>query len=273
MANKPRLHTSWLRFRMHTLFVAVTVACVWLGTHVNHVRQQKDAVAAITEAGGHVRYDHQPDLFTQGRRAISAAGVIQPVYEPAGPRWLRRMIGDDYFQDVVEVMFVRGDRVETVVQSIASLSHLEILHLRNATLSDTGVRHLAALNNLKTLELSGTNISDDGLVHLRRLTHLESLKLDNVTTITDSGISNLANLKALKSLSLEDAVISDGLKYLRELPSLQTLNLQFSHVDDDGLEHLVGLASLRKLNIEGTYVTEPAVNRFILAMPLCAVAY
>ena len=40
------------RFSLRTLFVVVTVVCVWIGWNINIVRQRKIAIAEIGELGG-----------------------------------------------------------------------------------------------------------------------------------------------------------------------------------------------------------------------------
>src|SRR4051794_2101688 len=65
---------------------------LWLGWQVHLVREQREAVVAIKEYGGFVRFDWE---FVDGKPAPNAT--------PWAPGWLRGAIGDDYFQRVVEV--------------------------------------------------------------------------------------------------------------------------------------------------------------------------
>jgi hypothetical protein len=71
----------------------LTALAVWLGIVVNRVREQREAVKAIEALGGDVYYDWQ------------AGPSMEPVTHrrPNGPGWLRRTIGDDYFQEVIVV--------------------------------------------------------------------------------------------------------------------------------------------------------------------------
>ena len=52
MAAIPR--PSRLRFSLRTLFVVVTVVCVWLGWQINVVRERNRAREWIVELGGHI---------------------------------------------------------------------------------------------------------------------------------------------------------------------------------------------------------------------------
>jgi hypothetical protein len=46
----------WAQFSLATMFVAVTVLCVWLAVVVNRANRQRDAVAAIEALDGLVEY-------------------------------------------------------------------------------------------------------------------------------------------------------------------------------------------------------------------------
>jgi hypothetical protein len=50
----------WAQFSLATMFVVVTVLCVWLSVVVNRAHRQRDAVAAIDALGGLAEY--QPSV-------------------------------------------------------------------------------------------------------------------------------------------------------------------------------------------------------------------
>ena len=54
--SKPR--RRWFQFSLRTLFVLLTVLCVWLAVTVERVRKQREAVAAIEAVGGSVFYEY-----------------------------------------------------------------------------------------------------------------------------------------------------------------------------------------------------------------------
>jgi hypothetical protein len=84
-----------LSFSLRTSFVLVIVFAVYLGFAVNNASQQRKAVKAIEALGGVVRYNwqHVPDCGFHQANDLA-------IGEPSGPKWLRRLIGDDYFQNV-----------------------------------------------------------------------------------------------------------------------------------------------------------------------------
>ena len=54
--SKPR--RRWFQFSLRTLFVLLTVLCVLLAVTVERARKQWEAVAAIRELRGEVRYEY-----------------------------------------------------------------------------------------------------------------------------------------------------------------------------------------------------------------------
>src|SRR5690349_19710848 len=96
MDVKPK--RRWSRFSLRTAFVLVTIACIsfgWLGYKVREKKREREAVAALTNAGGKVLYDYQIALDDDRMRSVT----------PPGPEWLRRALGDNLFAHVVSVEF------------------------------------------------------------------------------------------------------------------------------------------------------------------------
>ena len=156
---------------------------------------------------------------------------------------------------------------------LTGLTHLEELNLDGVSMTDAGLPQLAELSNLRVLYLTGTRISDAGLVHLQRLTHLQELYLFR-TGVTAGGLAQLENLQLQKltvplqaqndlglkhylaaldppaTLELSPWNTTDtGLAHLRELTSLQRLNLLETRISDAGLEHLAAMHHLRHLQL------------------------
>ena len=85
----------FLTFSLRSVFVVLTAAGIWLGVVVNRAREQRETVMAVEEMGGFVLYDWHFNLPSQADR-------------PQGPAWLRRLIGDEFFQGVDTVAFTEG---------------------------------------------------------------------------------------------------------------------------------------------------------------------
>lgn len=86
---KPRRRL--FQFSLRSLLVLLTIGCLWLGWKTERVREQRETVQAIEALGGFVRYDWE--CYPASSEA------------PPGPVWLRRMIGDEFFQEPVSVWF------------------------------------------------------------------------------------------------------------------------------------------------------------------------
>ena len=87
----------WFQFSLRSFLVLLTVFAVWLGVVVHRAREQREAVEAIEALGGTVAYDWQQE---------STSPFYSPVAsQPLGPAWLRRIVGDDFFQNASQVNF------------------------------------------------------------------------------------------------------------------------------------------------------------------------
>ena len=86
---------SFLRFSVRGLIVVVLLFGGWLGWLVRSARIQREAVAAITKAGGKVKYDWE---WRDGNK-------IPTGEDPWAPLRLVDYIGVDYFGHVTVVEF------------------------------------------------------------------------------------------------------------------------------------------------------------------------
>lgn len=101
--------TRRFRFSLRAFLSAFIVVAVLLATLTNRAREQRETVAGLRALGWQVQYDWQGSL-----------------HGPPGPAWLRRIVGDDYFEEVVQVSFWGGEEMNTkrTEQSISFLQKL-----------------------------------------------------------------------------------------------------------------------------------------------------
>jgi hypothetical protein len=86
--------------------------------------------------------------------------------------------------------------------------------------------------------------------------HAERKARPKGDTVTDDWLKNLDGLPDLTRLELSGTMISDaGLASIRNLQSLERLNVCLTPVTDGCLKHLAGLTNLRRLVICSTMVT------------------
>ncbi len=125
MTTDPPKPRRWFQFRLRTLLVVILVLSLplsWLAVRMERARRQREAVEAIERLGGNAVYDWQ-------RR-----GVRQ---KPASS-WLRRPLGDDFFD---EVAFVKIDHVQvrdTELKCLEELRDLPCLHLVDTPTTNAG---------------------------------------------------------------------------------------------------------------------------------------
>jgi Leucine-rich repeat (LRR) protein len=189
----PKSPRRWLRFSIRGLIALVLVSGVGLGWAVSNARIQRDAVAAITKAGGSVMYEWEP------------------IGKPWAPRWLVDLIGVDLFGDVTYVWLPRT-ATDSVIEHVGNLGQLESLTIWS--LSDAGLANLKRLNKLTNLTLYGPQITDAEVVKVTALTKLTHLELHR-THVTDIGLAQLKGLTNLSVLLIVGHTVSLGA--LREL--------------------------------------------------------
>jgi hypothetical protein len=95
--SKPR-QRRWLRFSLRTLFVLVTVFCVWMGVQVKWVRDRHEAIEWVLLPG------YSKEQFSQGI-------VAKPKRAPF-PLWI---VGEPGFEEI-SVSVARPDKKYTQEQ-------------------------------------------------------------------------------------------------------------------------------------------------------------
>ena len=215
----------------------MTVAAIALGLWVGGVSRQARAVAAIREAGGTVIYD----WMETAPRTISSAG------QPAGPKWLKKLLGDDYFQRPVWIQFWGAAKNDRWVAAVNDLPSTKYLLLAHGDVTDEMLARLSVLPNLEEVHLSGSAVTDTGI---RQMTH----KFPRLRWLTAEG-TNVTDraLDDLKALNLEWLILRETL------------------VSDACVPSLIAMTQLEQLDLRSTAVTEAGASRIRRALPKCKV--
>lgn len=155
-----------VRLTVRLLLVLVLVIGCFLGWLAQTARTQRLAVARIKQLGGSVLYDFQ-----------RVPGVPTNKMEPRGPRWLRRLIGDERFQEVVQVNLTGLDLRGVNLACLEDFPELRALELTCAEIGDSGLAQLSRLKleRLRVLWLADSGITDSGLPYLAAFHRLEVL--------------------------------------------------------------------------------------------------
>jgi hypothetical protein len=207
-----------------SMLVVLGIA-VLLGWQVNKAREQRRAVAAIQKYGGWVHYDYE---FVNGK--------LTPGRNPWAPVWLRRTLGDEFFQTVRHVNLVYDDSAGKRVDN------------SNTSACDDLLRKLSRLDGLKELALKESQATDEGLAHIGKMSELEALWIWDARSATDAGVAHLAGLKRLQQIHISQSQITDNsLALLSSLPAIESLSLQQNHFSDTGLERLGRKPRLKSL--------------------------
>ena len=212
--TKPKRRS--LRFSLRTMLIFMLVVCVAVGWRIERVRKQREAVAWVREMRGTVYYATDDNSFHK-RTA-----------EPRGPEWLRKWLGNDFFDDVVDVT-LHNPQVNDV-SPLAKLTELKWSDLSDTQVSE--VSPLAKLTKLKWLSLANTRVSD--VTSLAKLTNLETLLLHD-TQVSD--VSALAKLTKLEGLYLDNTQVSE-VSPLAKLTKLEYLVLYDTQVSQEAIEQL-----------------------------------
>jgi Leucine-rich repeat (LRR) protein len=242
------------------LTVIVAILCSWFMVQRGQASRQKEAVEAIVTLMNDrykIEYAYQRDSDL-----APIAGAT-----PHGPLWLRKTLGEDFFNNVTVANLSCRKIKEVDLAPLRVLKLLKFLSLAQTQIRDVGLQHITTLSQLQMLDLSGTQITDAGLEHLKGLTQLSFISL-SFTKITDAGLKHLAGMKQLKNLLLYDTRITDaGLKYLAGLEQLQSIDLRVTQITDSGLKHLEVLKRLQYVNLAKTQVTDAGVKKLQKALP------
>jgi len=99
------------------------------------------------------------------------------------------------------------------------------------------------------LDLSASSVTNTGMYYVGKQPRLRSLNLSAVTAISNEGLRELRGLTNLRSLNLSGTNISDdGVHYLQDMKQLDFLKLSYLHgLFGPGLRYLVALPKLQKL--------------------------
>jgi hypothetical protein len=202
------------------LTVAVAIPFSWLAVEMKQAREQEETVKAIRKMPLTVYYDFQYDYDLQYEyiNIMMTRGASQP-----GAAWLRKMLGDDFFQNVGLISFYNDKRItDADLERFEGLTQLRDIYLGETQITDIGLGHLKGLKQLQMLMLERTNITDAGMEYLEGLLQLQELDIDN-TKITDAGLERLKKLVHLKHLHLAGTQVTDaGVEKLKKaLPKVK----------------------------------------------------
>lgn len=261
MSRAPRRKRRFLQFSLRTFLVLLTAGCILLGVQSQRVRKQRQVVALAERLEGSVAYDYQ---YHEDPFSATAPR------SPPGPALLRKLVGDDFFAEVVMIQLAQAqDRELRRLADQLTIRHLVV----SGMFSDEGLESISQLVNLETLEIRGGKFTGAGLEQLLRLPKLRSLTIQQAT-LTRDAISGIGHLTTLEALALpDDQIGAKQLRHLTGLHKLSALDLSVNPVGDNDLIALQELTSLSHLDLERTMVTAKGIKQLREALPQAQIDY
>ncbi|HEY2376299.1 MAG TPA: hypothetical protein VGH98_10035 [Gemmatimonadaceae bacterium] len=103
-------------------------------------------------------------------------------------------------------------------------------------------------------------MTDEILAELCRIDSLGAVDLAGSQGVTDAGVRHLRRLGGLKTLNLDGtAVTDDGLTILRDLPALELVGLHWTAISDRGARYLANCQQLERVDLGGTRTGDGAL--------------
>lgn len=177
-----------LRISLRLFITALSVACLVLGVWTHRAREQQRIVAQIERNGGWVRYDFQRSL----RGLVLESNLWSA---------LRKYLGEDYFDTIVEV----ETHSAVDLAELSRFPNIDTLHINISTLTDAQFVPVLNLRKLQGIDIYGDRSDPDtkiGDTSLELLAGLPALELVNVQSsrITAIGLAKLASSNTLRKL-------------------------------------------------------------------------
>ncbi len=222
------------------LVIGVALPFSWLAVEMRGANDQRTAVEAIVKAGGEIEYDYEfeywyPDDLYHGQ---TMGGCVRQMRGQTCPAWLRRLLGDDFFANVVHVDASDPNvRVEEVLRHVNRLTNLQQLEL---TFNDSleSFEELKGLTQLRSLKCPGLLRG----VTREQVQSLKSLEFLELESASDDGLKNFEGFEQLKGLCVNYGDVTDaGLRSIETLSGLQDLILRSDGglpITDGGLQYI-----------------------------------
>ena len=186
--TKPK--RRWFQFSLRALLLLMTVFGIWFGIRMDRARRQERAVAVLRERG---------DIFYESQFNHWSLKSLTKKTKPWRPKWLRSIVGDDFFDRVYAAYLFRSPSDEDL-KYLRDLPDIETLIISSLQVTGKGIEHLRALPRLKELYLNCDKMTDTDLAHLPPLHGLRYLNV--YCSMSDQAFGSIAALESLETLEI-----------------------------------------------------------------------
>ena len=189
-AGRPR--RRWFQFSVRSVLIAMTLFGVWFGLRMDRARRQQKAVVVLRERGNVLYESH-----------FQGPGLSARFGKPApwGPKWLRAIVGDDFFDRVRAVRLTESPNDDDLAY-LRDLPDVESLIISSTHVTGKGIEQVRGLTSLKELILSRNQMTDADLARLEPLQELRYLSC--FCSMSDKAVDSLAALKNLEELHISN---------------------------------------------------------------------
>jgi hypothetical protein len=225
----------WYQCRLRTLLIFVTLAALgisWFGMNLHRARRQREAIEAILKMGNVVlNYECQLELKN-----------VNPKRLLYGPAWLRKLLGDDFFNDVALCIITEKGDIHSALEHCKEFPELEELEIWGRGLTDDDLKNIPKLKNLRNLSIwFGEKITVAGWDSIKEMKQLQGLQIGRIR-FTDDDLAKFQDLPNLRRLYLDFAgtphITKKGLQTFTKYPALQKLWLGNTGFTDEDIEQI-----------------------------------
>lgn len=151
---------------------------------------------------------------------------------------------------------------DTELRALPDLENVEMLVLRDTSVTDFGCRELLRARSLVEVSILSDIITDEVFQVMAQLPALRSLQIHRGPKVGDKGLSYLSGCVGLRELYLKQTAITDrGLMAIRNLPQVCSLVLDDTSISDDGCAVLGEMAKLSHICLRRTQVTGHGLSK------------
>jgi Leucine Rich repeat len=261
------------RFSIRIVFFVITAVAVGMAVFVVPGIERRRTIRRLESLGVDFIYNEEEgDGFTPDRVGIGGdASFAKPV-----KAIFRRPCTDHAtaFRLIPQLPSIysvsigqRGNNAPTFDTPLGPDDFLKLETLTNlylleayAPIGDEGAIAISKLRGLENLTLFHSNVSDRGVTSLVSLNRLKALVLVDGPLISDASLQQIVRLKELRWLALSNTSVAFHIALNKnDLPSLRSLVLENTNVDDEGVDNLVGLQNVWHVNLRHTAITSHAL--------------
>jgi hypothetical protein len=124
----------------------------WFTKRLGRARKQQKAVEIVKVMHGGISYDYQ-----------KGSSICKLEGKPDVPDWLRRLLTDHFFVNVVGVGLHGDDITNEKLICLQAFPNLEFIIIGCPKVTDDGLAHLVGFSHLEYLEIRDTQVSEEAI--------------------------------------------------------------------------------------------------------------